>query len=263
MEFLLKQQRGFTLVEISIVLVIVTLLLGALLVPLGGAFEESRRKRTRAQLEEIHEALVGFAVSKGRLPCPATGTSGSLEMPVGGGDCTAPNGFVPAATLGLIGDLNEDGLLLDVWGNPLRYSVDQSDVGGESGADFTTAGDLSRVGMSNLSPSLVVCISASTSVTCGGANNMRANQIPAIAFSMGADWNQFSSSQCSSSVDQCANVGEADGSSIAAGYPVPGNNIFVSKSYTEREGNEKFDDIVIWVSENLLYTRLIQAGVLP
>ena len=50
---LVKRQLGFTLVEISIVLLIISLLLGAILVPLGSAFEESQRSGVKRQLEEM------------------------------------------------------------------------------------------------------------------------------------------------------------------------------------------------------------------
>ena len=69
---------GFTLIEIAIVMTIISLLLGAILVPLGGAFEQSQRKTVKAQLEEINDALIGFAAANGRLPCPASGTSAGM-----------------------------------------------------------------------------------------------------------------------------------------------------------------------------------------
>ena len=62
--------RGFTLVELAMVLFIVSLLLGSLLVPLSTKLEQANRDATIEIQDEIKEALLGFAVVNGRLPCP-------------------------------------------------------------------------------------------------------------------------------------------------------------------------------------------------
>ncbi len=51
------RHRGFTLIEMAVVLVIVGLLLGGMLVPLATQMETDRRKETTATLESIREAL--------------------------------------------------------------------------------------------------------------------------------------------------------------------------------------------------------------
>ena len=267
---------GFSLIEIAIVLLIIGLISTAILVPLGGAFEQSRRRATTLQLEEVNRALIGFAVAKERLPCPASGTSAGAEAPPGGGACTGADahgtahGFVPAATLGLFGEVNADGLLLDSWGNPIRYTVTQVNTDPGRGPDFTTQGGMRATGLSNLRANIVICTRAAQHDHCpessGDGNTVRANEIPALVLSLGADWREFSGA------DQLANAGERKTGgtytsviSTASGfdYPVPGDNIFVSNAFNQIDGEGKFDDIVMWLSENILYTRLIQAGVLP
>ena len=66
--------RGFTLVEVAIVLVVVGLLLAGLLVPLGVQRDVRDYAATRADLSEYKEALVGYALSQTPpyLPCPDT-----------------------------------------------------------------------------------------------------------------------------------------------------------------------------------------------
>ncbi len=64
-------QKGFSLIELAIVLVVVALLIGGLLVPLSMQIEQQRIRDTQKTLEEIKEALVGFAIANGRLPRPA------------------------------------------------------------------------------------------------------------------------------------------------------------------------------------------------
>ena len=71
--------RGFTLVEIAVALFIVTLVLGSILVPLTSQVEQRQISDTRKTLEEIKEALMGFAVANGYLPCPAISATNGLE----------------------------------------------------------------------------------------------------------------------------------------------------------------------------------------
>ena len=67
----LKPQSGFSLVELTIVLVIVALLSGGLMFGLSGQRDQIQNKEARQQLETIREALIGYAMANGRLPCPA------------------------------------------------------------------------------------------------------------------------------------------------------------------------------------------------
>lgn len=64
-------QAGFTLVELTIVLFIVALLSSGLMLGLSGQREQAMNKDARMQLETIREALIGYAMTNGRLPCPA------------------------------------------------------------------------------------------------------------------------------------------------------------------------------------------------
>src|SRR5688572_3297209 len=116
-------ERGFSLIEMAMVLVILGTLLGGVLVAVSQTTENGRRTTARNQLREIEAALYGFAQVNGRLPCPALHNSNGYESPLGGGNCANSHGFVPVTTLNLNGAINSDGLLLDPWQNPVRYSV--------------------------------------------------------------------------------------------------------------------------------------------
>ncbi|HEX5463789.1 MAG TPA: type II secretion system protein, partial [Burkholderiales bacterium] len=96
-----RRTRGFSLVEMAIVIVIITLLLGAVLVPLGTQVGQRNTDNTQNMLDNIKNAIIGFAVANGRLPCPASATSNGVEDGVGGVCNASFNGFVPAATLGI------------------------------------------------------------------------------------------------------------------------------------------------------------------
>src|SRR5665647_1087323 len=65
-------QNGFTLIEMAMVLMIVGLLLGGMLVPLSAQMDQRNVSDTQKTLSEIKEAIVGFTLANGRLPCPAT-----------------------------------------------------------------------------------------------------------------------------------------------------------------------------------------------
>ncbi|WP_229415627.1 type II secretion system protein [Pseudoduganella armeniaca] len=65
-----ERSRGFTLVEVAIVLVVVGLLIGGLITPLSTQLEQRRVADTRRALEEARDALTGFAIRNGYLPCP-------------------------------------------------------------------------------------------------------------------------------------------------------------------------------------------------
>lgn len=56
-------QRGFTLIEMAIVLVIVTLLIGGLAVPLSAQIQARRIAETRTEMNATRDALLGFAMS--------------------------------------------------------------------------------------------------------------------------------------------------------------------------------------------------------
>jgi len=240
-----REQRcsGFTLVEMAIVMVIVGLMLGGLMMSLAQTRENTRRSDAQGQLEEISDALYGFAQARGRLPCPATPGSGGVEAPAGGGNCSRQHGFVPAASLGLSGPVNGDGLLLDPWNSPYRYSVTNANSWA-----FTTADGMRTSGMATLTPDLRVCRQAA----CGPPV---AEVIPAVVLSTGKNWATFTSA------DEIANAGEATvgGGPSGSSYRIAGNRDFVSTDYSEAN----FDDLLTWLSPNILYTRMIAAGRLP
>lgn len=234
---------GFTLVEMAIVMVIVGLMLGGLMLSLSQTTENTRRGDVHAQLAEVNEALYGYAQANGRLPCPATPASNGAELPAGGGVCSRQHGFVPSATLGLKGTVNADGLLLDPWNNPLRYSVTTANA-----SAFTTTNRMQTTTMAALTPDLRICREAACA-------NLISSTIPVVILSLGKNWAVFAST------DEVANAGETTvgGGPSGAVYRIANNRDFVSASYNEAN----FDDLITWISPNILYTRMIAAGKLP
>ena len=107
---------GFTLVEMAVVLVIIGLLLGGLLIPLSTQMENDRRKETQATLAAIREALIGYAVINGSLPCPDTNGDGQPGPGACGSGANQTNvRFLPYGLLGVAET--------DAWGRRWIYAV--------------------------------------------------------------------------------------------------------------------------------------------
>ncbi len=136
----LLKDKGFTLIEMAIVLVIVGLLVARFLVPLGAQRDIRDYAETRAELSEYKEALVGYALSQTPpyLPCPDTDNDGFEENRNAANNCVnAANieitaGGVPWATLGLRAQ--------DSWNNTYLYSV-TAGFSNSGGFTLGTAGD--------------------------------------------------------------------------------------------------------------------------
>ncbi len=113
---LTKEQQGFTLIEMAVAMLILALLLGGMLMPLSERVKTDRYKETQLILQEAREALLGYAISNGNLPCPDTTSpatpDGTADSPCGG----IVEGYLPYVTLGMGRS--------DAWNNPLRYRVD-------------------------------------------------------------------------------------------------------------------------------------------
>jgi type II secretory pathway pseudopilin PulG len=239
---------GFTLVEIAIVLLIITLLLTGLVPTVSSQIEQRQTNDVRKQLDDIQQALTGYAIIYERLPCPATTSSNGLEsFAVGGsavnGNCSGfYDGFVPAATLGLT-PVNSQGLVVDPWNNPIRYAVSSSYANA-----FTTAGGMKTSSLlsSAISLDLQVCSIASANTTnCTVANSsLASNGVPAVILSTGKNGVNIGTNP-----DEAANL--HTGASI-------NSKIFVSHDFTPT-----YDDQVVWVSPNVLFNRMVAAGKLP
>ena len=225
-------------------LIILSLALGGILVPLNARIEQSREIATKQILNEVNDGLLGFAIRNGRLPCPASATSNGNENPQGGVCNNSYNGYVPAVSLGL-GHLDAQGYILDAWGNRLRYAVAKA-----SSSAFTTTDGMKNAGLGVLQSELLICASAigTTASSCGAATSLTSisnNAPPVIIFSVGKN-------------------GATGGTSTDEKANLDGNAVFISHPPTPVEATTgEFDDMVIWLSPNILYGQMVNAGQLP
>jgi prepilin-type N-terminal cleavage/methylation domain-containing protein len=260
--------QGFTLTEMAVALVIIALLVGGLLLPLSAQRNVEARRDTVRAMESIREALLGYALAHGRLPCPADGSiasgtvnAGREAAPVGGNcTCTTANsgiaansgtpcaitsvqttvsGVVPWATLGLP---ESDG-----WGNRYTYlvttayarSIGQSTVYCDSGSTLPTpptnaAFALCTSGSAKLFSAADLAVALTTD-----------NEVPAIVVSHGDNglgaWLSNGTQKAGAAGDELVNAN--------------GNAVFVS--------NTGIDDLLTWLSRPILMNRMIAAGKLP
>jgi len=260
-----RDSSGFTLVELAIVTAAVGLLLGGMLSVLSAQVEQRQFSETQKTLELARDALIGYFVANGRLPCPAVSASAAdtgIEAPVNGGTCTATYaggaavaGYYPAVTVGLT-PTDANGYLLDAYGSRIRYAV-TADPGASH--IFTTTNLVKATGIPNIalptagSPYLSVCSTgtATTGVvnagaanaTCAAAYKLTDGAI-AVIFSLGKNW-----ATGGGGTDESRNLDN--------------DRVFVSHGMDPAgAANGEFDDVVIWLSPNVLYNRLIAAGAI-
>lgn len=239
-----QKEQGFSLVEMTIVLVILGFILSALIMPVTAQREASLSRQTEHQLEIAQKSLIGFAQAHGRLPCPATETSSGFEVPAGGGICDVSARLLPSATLALQ-SLNSMGQLPDGWGNPIYYKVDQGSRGGSPSPDFTTGTEISQVGISNLKPAIMVCAS---SASCSATNYLINNAV-AVIYSLGSTGARVRAGEAAGGADEMANLDD--------------DYVFVSHDIRTNDPNGSFHHTLTWISPYVLYHAMIEAGRLP
>lgn len=246
--------RGFSLIELAVVIFIIALLLGSILVPLQTQVESRNYDQTQRILDQAREALIGFAAANGRFPCPAsTNGNESFQTSPFAGDATngfcsgsvsgAYIGFLPAATLGLT-PVDAQGYALDAWGltqNRIRYAVTSW-----NGSTFTKNDGMRTATMSSMASAamLYVCNSGvGATSTCGAGVVTLTSRAPVVIWSVGPN-----AATGGTSTDEAENLDS--------------DRVFVSRT-KGGSGATEFDDIVTWIGTPTLFNRLIAAGQLP
>jgi len=232
--------RGFTLVEMAVVLIILALLLGGLLSPLTAQIDQKNYTEVKRTLENAKEALMGYALSNKHLPCPdktAGANNGPNDNPNDGvedfnaaGDCIAPlEGNLPWATLSLVER--------DPWEQRLIYRVT---------ATFSRRAPLNTFGLAS-NGNLRVCNEAA-------CNLPRLTDLAvAVIVSRGKNRGICSTAP---SLPACDDERANDDN----------NDDFVSHEPRARTAlipNAEYDDVVVWLSSNILINRMVAAGQLP
>lgn len=282
----------------AVVLLIVGLLLASTLMPLSTQLEVRNTADTRRALEQIREAIIGFAQMNGRLPCPASGAvmagaAGAGVEQYNGATCTTLIGVVPWSTLGV----SET----DLWGRRITYRVSSifSDNTSQntwntsnpslsspniqtSILDCTTPSPIPTISFSLCSLGEIAVMTRSIDpATSTHSTSAIGTGLAAVLVSHGRNgygaWqsNGILLAGATTGTDEYANT--TTGQPTSTGKPGTGNDyygyLFYSRDATPSAtscsetatGSPfcEYDDIVSMVTANSLIARLVSAGKLP
>ena len=221
------RRGGFSLLELALVLLAVSLLTGGLLFPLGEQLEQSRLRTARAQGQAAQEALYGFALLNGRLPCPSTATD-PRSADYGLEDCLAADkeGWLPWRSLGLPET--------DPWGQARSYA-------GQAGRGYWRYRAVARFSVAPFTLATRVPGGAAALVVVDGSGRRLSSTtrpLLAVLYCTGRN-------------------GVADGENRDLGDV----DAIYQSSGTLVEAD--LDDLLYWISHPLLVGRLAAAGRLP
>lgn len=251
-----RSVAGFTLIEIVIVIAIVGLLLGAVLTPLATQYKVRKNQEAERSLTDLRAALGGFAMTNGRLPCPddpADGVDGLEDytdnVSPTRDTCGQYEGYLPWVTLGVPPT--------DSWGRLYRYGVNQEFI--QTTAPGTPCATLDDM--------LGLCDPANLTVSDRDSSKNAvtlASNAAAVVVSLGG--NGFGGRDLDGNTvvaptgaDELENT-DGDAVFVRRGHS-PG-----ASSCSDTSGTNpfcEFDDVVIWIPEALIKSRLVEAGRLP
>lgn len=235
----MNRARGFTLIELAIVLVIITILVGGLAGPLSTQIQARRVAETQRTLDEGREAIVGYAMTHrtplGRpyLPCPDTDGDGRENRDPGGA-CVLAYGHFPWVDLGSAPH--------DAWGNRLRYVVEAALAHRSIGfSNATVVPDPPTSGWKQIAGASGC---ATVDVAAG---------VPFVLISHGANgWGALNVSNATlaapSSADELENLGIDNGCYVTRAPGKPGDPA------------GEFDDQLGWLAFGVLVSRTCPAG---
>ena len=173
-------RRAFTLVELSVVLLIISLITAAGMTLGGDVLKAAARVKTQERLATIQQALDNYAKSNGYLPCPAdraflpTSATFGYERRATATTCTTSAaglvnvastyiGGVPTRTLGL-----PDAYAGDSWGNKLLYAVSANHIGNIT--SYASAAGTITINYGDLTTNYAITTSATYVVVSHGPN---------------------------------------------------------------------------------------------
>lgn len=238
------RSKGFTLTEIAVALVIISLLMTGAIMTLSAQMEQRNFEETQRRLQTAREALLAFALTTGRLPCPAAPNATGDESPAGGGACNNwYNGFLPARTIGFQ-PTDAEGYGIDAYSNRIRYSVSSGVTGSGTcntagavcacGNHFTNAGNLRLNGVSCRPSDIDICTTAACAARVASQNT-----VGIMLFSTGKN------------------------GALPPNAGDEAENLDNDARFVLRTPGPDFDDIMVIVPVGVVHSRLLAAGLLP
>ena len=249
--------RGFTLVEMAVVVAIIALMISGMMVPMAVMLDQRKYNETADLLAAANDAVVGFAANHGRLPCPdRIGSDGTEDCNLAAQDTDHAWGDLPSTTLGVIG--------FDAWGNRFRYSVyPQLTVEGRRFADIGAAAQLSvrcsslvaATGAPGHIPGCHNAAGTATELTATASFLIISSGINGLG-AVSASGTTFPNPPAANA-DEIKNV-------VALGANPATRRIFVSRIRTDiGTPAGEFDDVLSWMSASQLTALMQKAGQWP
>lgn len=262
--------KGFTLLEVAIVLAIVGLLLAGGVNLLSGSADTSKYKQTQNELQEVKEALITYFIQNGGvLPCPdihndvTNASYGQSDYNSGdataGGICTNYQGWLPHVTLGMGGGG-------DAWGERYKYVVSRAFTAPPVTPPNLCGGGFSRSTTNAWRISVYDLLNDATVAPAPPASGSMLGDWAAFALiSTGKNGRQANANITATSVGAfqgCNTLNPREQYHCIATTPTT-TQPFYLRSGTQMSGGSEiiFDDMVVWVGDYQLISQLRKSGV--
>lgn len=265
----LRYFKGFTLLEVAIVLAVVGLLLAGGVNLLSSSGDTAKYKQTQSDLQEVKEALITYFIqNNGVLPCPdidndpnntsygdADYNSGSATA---GGVCTNYEGWLPHANLGIGGG--------DAWGERYKYVVSRAFTATAVSPPSVCTGGVSRDAASTAWRISLYDLSNGTSVPPAMPSGALVGDWAAFALiSTGKNGRQANANITPSSVGAFQGC---SGLNPREQYHCVATTVSATQPFYLRHGTPMsdgatitFDDTVVWVGDMQLISQLRKTGI--
>ena len=225
--------HGFSLLELAIALVILSLMMGWLMTPLRVQHSLQKYQQTEQRLQLAQQALLGHALIHHYLPCPDTDNPPDGWENRSDQHCTHDKGVLPWAELGLVAT--------DAWGRYFRYHADATFThrsqwfsinAAENASNIEVIGDSGAATSSPSHPAAIVLSHGENGL--GGIQSVSGG----LAYAMPAP----------SHPDELENSDD--------------DLVFVDKAQ-QQTGTAVFDDRLVMLSPKVLIQQMVQAQRLP
>ena len=121
-------KKGFTLVELLVVIAMVAILMAAMAVSVSGARERARKQKALSDVKVISQAILSYEnYNDHELPTmnDQEATRSSLAFLIGEGEQSETGGKIPVL---LEAALSSGGRMLDPWGTVYRIRIQQTSI---------------------------------------------------------------------------------------------------------------------------------------
>lgn len=117
-------KKGFTLMELMVVIAMIGIIMAAVVTSTAGAQERARREKALSEVKTVHQAILSYetVAKNGELPTMENrdADSGALGFLVGKGGQSKYGDKIGAL---LEASFKRGGRMLDPWGTPYKISI--------------------------------------------------------------------------------------------------------------------------------------------